>query len=125
MDAQVTVLPVNWIDGRTAALPVSAAAGFTVGKLGRMRNSLIFAAVGIVIAANVWVLLSAQRNRSGIPGGSVELTEGELQLQPIGGESTALFLRLNWDVLTSQPHRHGWVPWLDGSWQGKSAVGQS
>lgn len=80
-----------------------------------MRTALILAAVGIVLLANSWLLVSVARNRGEAPGGTVELTERELRLRPVGGESTALFLELDWDTLATQPGRRGAARWLDAA----------
>lgn len=80
-----------------------------------MKRGLILAAAAVVLAANIWALLAVSRNRSGAPGGTVELTERELRLRPVPGESTALFLELEWDVLPA-PSTHREAPrWLDAA----------
>jgi hypothetical protein len=78
-----------------------------------MRRGLICAAAGIVLAANAWVLVSVSRNRSHDPGGSLELTERELALPERIGESTALFLQVEWDTLPAGAQGQRPPAWLD------------
>jgi len=80
-----------------------------------MRTVLALAAGGIVILANTVLLISVSRNRADTPGGSVELTERELLLRPVGGESTALFLEVDWDTLARAPKGRGAASWLDAA----------
>lgn len=77
-----------------------------------MRAAAVLAAAGLVMAANVGLIVSAARNRSGAAGGTLELTERELGLPPALGESTALFLELRWDVASSDPEDHRSPSWL-------------
>jgi len=80
-----------------------------------MKRGLVLAAAGVVVAANVWALVSAWRNRSDAPGGTIELTERELPLPSLSGESTAIFLELEWDSLSVTPDQP-WTPrWLDAA----------
>ncbi|MBI4659002.1 MAG: DUF4824 family protein [Verrucomicrobia bacterium] len=78
-----------------------------------MKRTLAIVAALLVAAANTSVLISVSRNRSEAVGGSVELTERELSLPPMIGESTAIFLELEWDSLSSQPEERGEPDWLD------------
>ena len=61
-----------------------------------MKHVGAFLAAGLVLAANVFVLVRVARNRSGSPPAAVELTERELRLVRPFRESTALFLELTW-----------------------------
>ena len=63
-----------------------------------MRRAAVLLAAAIVLVSNVWIVVSAGRNRSDTPGGTVELTERELGLPPRFGDSTALWLELRWEV---------------------------
>ena len=78
-----------------------------------MRRGLLATAAGIVLIANGWGLLSASRNQSEPPGGSLELTERELRLEDAALESTATVLRLNWRVLSTDKDKQGTVAWLN------------
>jgi len=66
-----------------------------------MKRAMVFAAVAVVLASNVWGLHLAKRNRADASGGTVELTERELALAPVIGDSTAMLLELNWRVPSS------------------------
>jgi hypothetical protein len=79
-----------------------------------MRRTLILATVGVVLVANAWVLIAARQNRREPRGGTVELTERELRLAPMLGESTVTLLNLAWDVLSEKPRDQGPPAWLDG-----------
>ena len=80
-----------------------------------MKRAIVLAAAGVILAANAWPLISVSRNRSDAPGGTVELTERELLLPSRSGESTAVFLELDWDTLSISPE-HRWEPqWLDAA----------
>lgn len=63
-----------------------------------MKSPLALSAGIVVLVANLWVLVGARHNRSEATGGTVELTERELRLPPLMGESTALALELDWAV---------------------------
>ncbi len=78
-----------------------------------MKRATVLAAAGVVIAANAWVLISVSRNRSDERGGTVELTERELRLPARIGESTAMFLELDWDTLSIRPDHRRAPRWLD------------
>ncbi len=78
-----------------------------------MKRALILAAAGVVLAANAWALFSAARNRRDAPGGTVDLSERELSLPRESGESTALFLEIEWGAAGASPERGGSPPWLD------------
>jgi hypothetical protein len=64
-----------------------------------MRRAWIITAAATVIVSFLWTARSARLNRSAPEGGTLELTERELALEPLLGESTALFLDL-------RPRRH-------------------
>ena len=78
-----------------------------------MRRALIWIAAGVVVVANAWALLAAWQNRRDPRGGTVELTERELRLVPMPGESTVTLLGLEWDVLSDKPQDKGPPHWLD------------
>ncbi len=78
-----------------------------------MRRVLLAGAAGVVLAANVWGVLQAGRNRKTPGGGSLELTERELRLLPMAAESTATMLRLNWNVGGTGEEQHRSPDWLD------------
>jgi len=77
-----------------------------------MKRALILAAAAVVIVSNVWVLISARRNQSDASGGTVALTERELGLPPMAGDSTATFLELKWDTYSSVPADLRTPEWL-------------
>ena len=81
-------------------------------SIGRARGILVLAAAAVVVASNAWTLVSSTRNRSEAIGGTVELTERELRLPPLLGDSTALFLELKWDVPSTDPGEHRAPDWL-------------
>ena len=76
------------------------------------RGLLVLAAAAVVVASNAWTLVSNARNRSDATGGTLELTERELRLPPLVGDSTALFLGLEWDVPSADPENHRSPDWL-------------
>jgi len=78
-----------------------------------MKRSLVLAAAVVVLVANAWVVVSALRNRGDAPGGTVELTERELQLQPVSKDSSAVFLALRWGVTSNEPEDDGAPGWLN------------
>jgi hypothetical protein len=78
-----------------------------------MRRALIWIAAGVVVVANAWALLAAWQNRRDPRGGTVELTERELRLVSMPGESTVTMLDLKWDVLSEKPQEKGPPRWLD------------
>jgi hypothetical protein len=80
-----------------------------------MRRALLMIAAGLILATNVWGVLQARRNRNELRGGKLELTERELHLEPIGVDSTATMLRLNWSVLKSGEKEYGPAVWLDAA----------
>ncbi len=80
-----------------------------------MKRAMVLAAAGVILVANAWVLISVARNRSDERGGTVELTERELRLPARIGESTAMFLELDWDTLSSAPENRRAPQWLDAA----------
>ena len=78
-----------------------------------MRKAMLLAAALVVLTANLAVLVKGLRNRGDAPGGTVELTDRELRLPPMSGDSTAILLSLQWEALSTDP-REGRAPeWLD------------
>jgi hypothetical protein len=77
------------------------------------RAILVLAAAAVVLVSTVWVVISAKRNQSDASGGTVELTERELRLPPMPGDSTAILLELNWDSSASTPDDEGSPDWLN------------
>lgn len=78
-----------------------------------MRTTLILIASAIVLLANGWALLSSWQNRREPTGGTVELTERELRLLPMLGESTVMLARLEWDSVSEAPLDRHRPQWLD------------
>lgn len=78
-----------------------------------MRRTLVLAAAGVVLLSNAWALFSSRWNRREGAGGTLELTERELQLQPMAGESTVTLLEIEWDALADDPRHRGPPRWLD------------
>jgi hypothetical protein len=83
------------------------------GKGAGMKRVLWLAAALVVLVSNAWVLVSASWNRGDAIGGTVELTERELRLQPLAGDSTAFVLELRWDVDANEPDDDGAPGWLN------------
>jgi hypothetical protein len=79
-----------------------------------MKRALTWTAAGAVLLANAWVVTTAWQNRRDPLGGTVELTERELHLLAMPGESTVTILRFEWDVPSDKPRGKGPPPWLDG-----------
>ena len=78
-----------------------------------MKRALVLAAAAaVVLASNAWVLISARRNQTDARGGAVELTERELRLPPMIGDSTAILLELKWDAYSSAPEDEKSPQWL-------------
>lgn len=80
-----------------------------------MKRSLVLAAGAVVLVANAWVVVSALKNRGDAPGGTVELTERELHLQPVSKDNTAVFLALHWGLASSEPEDDGAPAWLNAA----------
>jgi hypothetical protein len=78
-----------------------------------MKRGTILAAAAVLLAVNGWTLVSVSQNRRDARGGRVELTERELRLPRASGESTAIFLELEWNPSASTRDRRDAVPWLD------------
>lgn len=79
------------------------------------RLAPILAAATVVVAAHLWGLRSSWQNRSHAAGGTVELTEREVTLPPIIGDSTALDLGLRWEFETKSEADRGTPDWLDAT----------
>lgn len=77
-----------------------------------MKRVWLLAAAVVVVVANAWVFISARLNRADATGGTVELTERELGLPPLTGDSTAMLLELNWNVLSRAEHEQRAPDWL-------------
>ena len=80
-----------------------------------MKRAMVLAAAAVVVASNVWTLNLAKRNRSDATGGTVELTERELALPPMSGDSTAMLLELKWDVHSTAPEDRRSPEWLNAA----------
>ena len=80
-----------------------------------MRRALLMFAAGLILFANVWGVLQTRRNRNEPRRGMLELTERELHLEPIGVDSTATMLRINWSVLRSGNEEYGAAAWIDAA----------
>jgi hypothetical protein len=80
-----------------------------------MKRAWVVLAAAVVLVSHAWVQIAVSRNRGEAAGGTVELTERELRLRPVGGESTALFLELEWDALSAEPEPRGPPRWLDAA----------
>lgn len=78
-----------------------------------MKRVLILTASAIILISNIGVMISARSNRSDAPGGTIELTERELGLPPLVGDSTAILLHLRWRVPSSPPHNTRSPDWLN------------
>jgi hypothetical protein len=65
-----------------------------------------------VLVSNAWVVVSAKRNQREASGGVLELTERELGLPPMMGDSTAVSLDLGWDTYSSTRDHRGPPDWL-------------
>ena len=66
-----------------------------------MKRTGMILAAALVLVTNALVLLKVARNRSGAPTASIELTERELRLVRPQKDSTALFLKLEFDSVPS------------------------
>ncbi len=77
-----------------------------------MKRPLVLAAVVVVIVASMWVLVGTRRNQSEATGGTLELTERELRLPSLMGESTVLALELDWAVGFPVEGNHPFPRWL-------------
>lgn len=78
-----------------------------------MRRGCIFAALLVVLVANGWGVWQSIRNRSEPRGGTLQLTEHELPLEPVALESSVTVLRLNWRTERLRNDRFGPAAWLD------------
>lgn len=67
-------------------------------KHGMKRLGLVLAAGLLIVASNLVALYLTGQNRVEASGGVVELTENELELAPVVGDSTVVLLELKWRV---------------------------
>jgi hypothetical protein len=63
-----------------------------------MKRVLVLGAAGLVVITYLLAMMAVRHNRAEALGGSAELTERELSLPPITGDSTAIALMLRWQV---------------------------
>ncbi len=80
-----------------------------------MKRGLILAAALVVVVSNLWVVVSVNRNRRTVTNGPVSLTERELRLSPMIGESTATFLDLKWNVHAGTAEEGIPAEWLNAA----------
>jgi hypothetical protein len=76
------------------------------------RTSWIFLAAALVLLSSGWAIYNGYQNRRIPAGGTLELTERELALPPVIGDSTALLVRLLWRVDRPYPEDHRSPSWL-------------
>lgn len=79
-----------------------------------MRILIVGMALLVVVAAHLNGLHQARQNRGEPRGGTLTLTEREVPLVFIPGDSTVTLLDLSWDVLGSGPSYNRRPDWLDG-----------
>ncbi len=72
----------------------------------------VLGAAALIVGGNAWTLVSATWNRTRATGGTLELTEDELGLPRLWGDSTALFLHLRWEVPGREPGDRRSPAWL-------------
>lgn len=77
-----------------------------------MRIWLVVLAASVLLGANLGAVVSAWRNRNHAAGGTVELTERELHLPPLIGDSTALLLDLHWEMAGADRPGNEGAGWL-------------
>jgi len=58
------------------------------------RSVLFYAALGLLVVSNAFVLIHAARNRAGEPEAEMELTEREIRYYPHGNDDSSLTLML-------------------------------
>jgi hypothetical protein len=82
-----------------------------------MRRVLLLVAAAVLLVANGWGIWQATKNRPEPRGGTLDLTERELPLQPMALESSVTVLRLNWSTSGRTDRRgddrQGPPAWLD------------
>jgi hypothetical protein len=78
-----------------------------------MRRGSLLAAASVVVLANLGVLFIAWQNAREVRGGTVELTERELRLVPMLGESTVTVVALDWEIASDSTDSRGPADWLD------------
>ena len=70
-----------------------------------MRRWLVIAAAVVVVTTEAGLLLTARGNRREATGGRVEMTERELRLVEVPGESTVTALEIDWRCVSKRPER--------------------
>lgn len=80
-----------------------------------MKHIMIIGAGVVVLVTQVSALWSVSQNRREAPGGTIELSEHELNLPRASSESTAIFLQLEWDTLTAPEDPRRLPVWLDAA----------
>jgi hypothetical protein len=56
----------------------------------------LYAALGLLVVSNAFLLINAARNRAGEPEAEIELTERELRYYPHGNDDSSITLMLQW-----------------------------
>ena len=79
-----------------------------------MRRLRMLGALLVVVVANGWGVWQSMQNRTEPRGGTLQLTEHELPLEPIAFESSVTVLRLEWRTERTRNDRFGPAAWLDG-----------
>ena len=74
-----------------------------------MKRSLSYAALGVLVVSNTFVLINAARNRAGEPESEMELTERELRYYPSGSDDSSITLLLQWQNPAPE-YRYAQVP---------------
>jgi len=87
-----------------------------------MKRPLLFAAVGVLVTANAFVLIHAAVNRSGAPDAELELTARELKYYPSGREDSGAVLALNWQNSAAQYPFFGTSPEAPARWFGANKL---
>lgn len=80
-----------------------------------MRRPCIFGALLVVLVANGWGVWQSVQNRAEQRGGTLQLTERELRLEPVAFESSVTVLRLQWRTDSTRDRRFGPAAWLDST----------
>lgn len=80
-----------------------------------MRRPCILGAFLVVLVANGWGIRQSIRNRADSRGGTLQLTERELSLEPVAFESSVSVLRLHWRTERTRNGRFGSAAWLDSA----------
>ena len=77
--------------------------------------TLSLLAAAVILGASAWGIFNGVQNRRGPTVRSLELTERELRLPPVIGDSTALVLELLWRVDRPWAQHRGVPEWLDAA----------